>query len=212
VPEADSTARTLPIAAEGSSVATPGAAPAAIRPVTVAAAHTGARTATAAPAPPAPTAPPARPAEPTPAPPASPPARAATSRATSRRVPRSQRVLEVIPGVVTWALILAPIALSWRFPEVVAWFVLTFDFYWFYKAVMLTGSVVVSFTRIRRVTAIDWRERTYALADLPARAADVERRIEAIEGEIARLRRDGNRPTWSRDMMSETALLTLGMI
>jgi hypothetical protein len=193
VPEADSTARTLPIAAEGSSVATPGAAPAAIRPVTVAAAHTGARTGTAAPAPPAPTAPPARPAEPTPAPPASPPARAATSRATSRRVPRSQRVLEVIPGVVTWALILAPIALSWRFPEVVAWFVLTFDFYWFYKAVMLTGSVVVSFTRIRRVTAIDWRERTYALADLPARAADVERRIEAIEGEIARLRRDGNR-------------------
>ncbi|HET7028631.1 MAG TPA: hypothetical protein VFI28_13130, partial [Candidatus Limnocylindrales bacterium] len=106
---------------------------------------------------------------------------------------RSQRLLEIIPGVVTWALILAPVALSWRFPQVVAWFVLTFDFYWFYKAVMLTGSVVVSFTRIRRITAIDWRERTFALSDPAARRAELDRRIERVVPAIAALHAKGNR-------------------
>ena len=46
---------------------------------------------------------------------------------------RWQRALEIVPGLVTWTLILAPIVLSFRFPEIVAWFVLSFDFYWFYK-------------------------------------------------------------------------------
>src|SRR5690348_5877074 len=50
---------------------------------------------------------------------------------------RLQRALEVIPGLLTYGLILGPIALSLRWPEVVAWAVLTFDVYWLYKAVML---------------------------------------------------------------------------
>ena len=54
-----------------------------------------------------------------------------------------QRLLEIVPGAVSWLLILSPLLLSFRFPEIVAWFVLTFDFYWLYKAVVLTGSVCV---------------------------------------------------------------------
>jgi hypothetical protein len=113
------------------------------------------------------------------------PAAAARTRATTARVARSQRLLEIVPGVVTWALILAPIALSLRYPQVVAWFVLTFDFYWFYKAVMLTGSVIVSFTRIRRVVVVDWRERTFALADLPRRERELAERIREVEAALA---------------------------
>ena len=100
-----------------------------------------------------------------------------------------QRVLEIVPGVVTWTLILSPLVLSFRFPQVVAWFVLTFDFYWFYKAVMLTGSVLVSFLRIRAVMAVDWRTRTFALADLPARRAELDRLIPETEARVRALRR-----------------------
>jgi hypothetical protein len=115
-------------------------------------------------------------------------AAAGKARATTRSVTRSQRLLEIVPGVVTWALILAPIALSLRYPEVVAWFVLTFDFYWFYKAVMLTGSVIVSFTRIRRVVVVDWRERTFALADLAGRERELTDRIREVEAALDGLR------------------------
>ncbi|MDQ3870731.1 MAG: hypothetical protein M3301_03830, partial [Chloroflexota bacterium] len=50
------------------------------------------------------------------------------------RAPRYGRLLEVLPGFVTWLLILLPVALSVVFPQLVAWFVLSFDFYWLFKA------------------------------------------------------------------------------
>jgi hypothetical protein len=102
-----------------------------------------------------------------------------------------QRALEIVPGVVTWTLILLPIALSFRFPEVVAWFVLSFDFYWFYKALMLSGSVVVSYVRMRDVMAIDWRERAFTLADLPGRRDELDRLIPAVRTRIDELRAAG---------------------
>ena len=107
--------------------------------------------------------------------------------------PRASRLLEIVPGVVTWALILAPVVLSFGYPEIVAWFVLSFDFYWFYKAVVLVGSVAIAFGRMRRVMAIDWRTRAFSLADLPARRAEVERLIPLVRERTAQLATDGRR-------------------
>jgi hypothetical protein len=106
---------------------------------------------------------------------------------------RTQRVLEVIPGLVTWALILLPLLFSWLVPEVVAWFVLSFDFYWFYKAVILTGSVVLSFLRIRGVISSDWRSRVFALTDVPARQVEVETLIAALNKRVRVLQAAGDR-------------------
>ncbi len=108
-----------------------------------------------------------------------------------------KRLLEIVPGLVTWALILSPLILSLRIPEVVAWFVLSFDFYWFYKAVMLTGSVTVAFLRIRAVAAVDWRARAFSLADLPARRDELDALMPAVAARIEDLDRAGNRPAAS---------------
>ena len=110
-----------------------------------------------------------------------------------RRAAAVQRVLEIVPGLVTWALILSPLILSVRVPEVVAWAVLSFDFYWLYKALMLTGSVVVTFLRIKGVEAVDWRSRVFALADLPGRREVLDRLIPAFRQRIAELERSGER-------------------
>jgi hypothetical protein len=98
-----------------------------------------------------------------------------------------QRILEIVPGLLTWSLIIGSVTLSFRWPQVVAWFVLTFDVYWLYKAVMLTGSVVAAFTMIRRSVDIDWRTRTYALADISGRIGTIEARLPAIQARIAEL-------------------------
>jgi hypothetical protein len=102
-----------------------------------------------------------------------------------------QRILEVVPGAVTWGLIVLCIGLSFRWPEVVAWFVLTFDVYWLYKAVMLTGSVAAAFVMIRRTTGVDWRSRTFGLRDVAGRIAEIEGRLRAIEIRVAVLDRAG---------------------
>ncbi len=100
---------------------------------------------------------------------------------------RSTRLLEILPGLITWLLILLPVALSFRFPELVAWFVLSFDFYWLFKAVVLCGSVATTYLRIRRVVSIDWADRLAGLADLAAREQALVERLAAVEARVARL-------------------------
>ena len=116
-----------------------------------------------------------------------------TLDAVPDRARRIQRLLEVVPGTVTWGLILASIALSFRFPQVVAWFVLTFDVYWLYKAVMLTGGVVAAYTMLGRVVDLDWRTRTYALRDISGRIATIEERLPAMARRIDALAQAGDR-------------------
>ncbi|HVL54111.1 MAG TPA: hypothetical protein VM344_07590 [Vitreimonas sp.] len=111
----------------------------------------------------------------------------------SDRARALQRLLEIVPGLITWTLILSPLVLSFQYPQVVAWFVLTFDFYWFYKALMLAGSVLITFLRIRRVMAVDWRTRTFALSHLEGRRAELDRLIPDVEARIKRLRAGGQR-------------------
>ena len=113
----------------------------------------------------------------------------AVVRAPAARAPRLARPLEVIPGLLTWTIILAPLAVSLRWPELVAWFVLTFDVYWLYRAVMLTASVLVAERRIRATSDVDWRTRAYALRDIPGRIAAIEERLPRIEERIAVLGR-----------------------
>ncbi len=98
-----------------------------------------------------------------------------------------------MPGLVSWLLILSPLILSLRFPELVAWFVLTFDFYWLYKAVVVTGSVCVAFARMRRTMAADWRTRALGLADPAGRLAEIDRLVPLVRARVAELARAGER-------------------
>jgi hypothetical protein len=104
-----------------------------------------------------------------------------------------QRLLETVPGLITWSCIVGSVGLSFRWPEVVAWFVLTFDVYWLYKAVMMTGSVVATFSVIRRTVDVDWRTRTYALRDIGGRIVALEVRSARIRERVATLAADGQR-------------------
>ena len=74
------------------------------------------------------------------------------------------RVLEMVPGTISWAVLILPIWLSFSYPWLVAYFVLSFDFYWLCRALWFSGAVIVAYGRIRRVLAVDWTERLDYLA------------------------------------------------
>jgi hypothetical protein len=78
-----------------------------------------------------------------------------------------QRLLEMVPGTVSWAVIIGPIWLSFSYPWLVAYFVLSFDFYWLCRAVWFAASVLVAHRRIRDVLATDWKARLESL-EVPA--------------------------------------------
>jgi hypothetical protein len=120
------------------------------------------------------------------------PAAAAAEPAEPARRRLSHRVLEFIPGLVTWILILSLLPLSLRWPQALGVFVLSFDFYWLYRALILAVSVAITFRRVRRVVAVDWRQRAFSLAEPQKRLEDLADLIVRVRARIAELQASGN--------------------
>ncbi len=80
----------------------------------------------------------------------------------------------MVPGTISWAVLILPLWLSFSYPWIVAYFVLSFDFYWLCRALWFSGAVIVAYRRIRDVLAVDWSERLASLAARDARIAELE--------------------------------------
>lgn len=93
-----------------------------------------------------------------------------------------ERVLEMVPGLISWAIIIGPIWLSFSYPWLVAYFVLSFDFYWLCRALWWAGAVLVAYRRVRDVLAADWPGRLGGLDDLAARRALLQTKLDAVAG------------------------------
>lgn len=69
---------------------------------------------------------------------------------------KTKRSLEILPGAVSWALILFPIWGSLLIPYIVAYFILFFDVYWFYKSFSLVVAAFIASKKIRESENKDW--------------------------------------------------------
>jgi hypothetical protein len=92
-----------------------------------------------------------------------------------------QRLLEMVPGLVSWAIIIGPIWLSFSYPWLVAYFVLSFDFYWLCRALWFAGAVIVAYRHIRDVLATSWGDRLEALDDPVTRRQALLGRLAALD-------------------------------
>ena len=97
-----------------------------------------------------------------------------------------QRVLEMVPGLISWAVLIIPVWLSFSYPWLVAYFVLSFDFYWLCRVLWFGGAVIVAFRRIRDVTAVDWPARLSVLRDPHAYRQALEARLAELRKPTAR--------------------------
>jgi hypothetical protein len=92
-----------------------------------------------------------------------------------------QRLLEMVPGIISWAILIGPVWLSFSYPWLVAYFVLSFDFYWLCRSLWFSAAVIVAYRRIRQVLDVDWADRLSALADPAARRAALVARLARLE-------------------------------
>ncbi len=63
------------------------------------------------------------------------------------------RLLETIPGILSWGVLLLPMILSVFHPHLVAVWVIIFDLYWLFKAFEIAGRLVIGYVQMRR----DWQ-------------------------------------------------------
>jgi len=97
-----------------------------------------------------------------------------------------ERLLEMVPGTISWAILILPLWLSFSYPWLVAYFVLSFDFYWLCRALWFSGAVLVAFSRVREVLATDWADRLAGLRDPAARRAALEVRLAGLGTDMPR--------------------------
>ena len=66
------------------------------------------------------------------------------------------RFLEILPGTFSWSLILFPVWGSLWIPHYVAYYIILFDIFWFYKAGTLAITSLVSHVKLQASQRYDW--------------------------------------------------------
>ncbi len=69
---------------------------------------------------------------------------------------KTKRFLEILPGTVSWTLILFPVWGSLLIPYIVAYFILFFDVYWFYKSFSLAIMAFIASRKIKKSENENW--------------------------------------------------------
>jgi len=72
---------------------------------------------------------------------------------------KTRRLLELLPGLVSWTVILSPIWGSLFVPTLLAYFILFFDIYWFYKSYSLVINAYRGAKRIKEAERENWLEK-----------------------------------------------------
>lgn len=82
-----------------------------------------------------------------------------STRATRLSVPDDVwRSLEMVPGLITWSILIGSIVLSFFTPAIVAYAILLFDVYWLVKSFSMSHSLIRAYRFLKRDTAIDWND------------------------------------------------------
>jgi hypothetical protein len=80
------------------------------------------------------------------------------------RLSLGQRVLEILPGLATWTVILGLVALpTLVYPSVVVGMIIVLDIYWFGRSVIVTRGIRQTFRALKREMATDWLARCLEL-------------------------------------------------
>ncbi|NOY14963.1 MAG: glycosyltransferase family 2 protein [bacterium] len=75
---------------------------------------------------------------------------------TKKTKSTSDRLLEFLPGLTSYSLIIFPVVGSFFSPLLVAYYILFFDLLWLYKSITMTGAAIVSYFRIKASEKMNW--------------------------------------------------------
>lgn len=76
---------------------------------------------------------------------------------------KTRRLLEILVPGASWLLITMPVWLSFWHPAIVAYLIITFDVYWFYKSFTLAIHAIQSFLKLQAHVKVDWLAQAKAI-------------------------------------------------
>lgn len=81
---------------------------------------------------------------------------------------RLYRILEILPGFLSWATLIILLFFSAFKPIWVAYFIIAFDVYWLFLVIYLGINLFAAYLAMKRNIKIDWRDQCKKLPPAPA--------------------------------------------
>jgi hypothetical protein len=117
-----------------------------------------------------------------------------------------ERLLEILPGLTSWGILLGLVILSFAKPVTAAVVIIVFDFYWLLRLFYLTIFLALSYVRLSVESATDWMQRIVEIDQYfskkrkpPASSGDWKQKASTwvYERELKTLEQSGTRPPLS---------------
>ncbi len=93
---------------------------------------------------------------------------------------RIQRILEMIPGILTWMTFIGMFVLSFFLPVWVAVFVIVFDVYWIFRTIFIASYSIAGYQKLKRGKGIDWWERCQNIKNPAAFEEIIRKKIQSM--------------------------------
>jgi hypothetical protein len=91
-----------------------------------------------------------------------------------------QRILETIPGILTWLTFIGMFVLSFFLPVWVAIFVIVFDVYWIFRTIFIASYSIAGYRKLKRGKEIDWWERCQNIKDPESFGEIIRKKIQLM--------------------------------
>jgi len=108
-------------------------------------------------------------------------------RTTEPGAHRAQRIMEMIPGILTWTTLIGMIVLSVMLPIWIAVFIIMFDLYWIFRTIFITYYSVVAYRRFQSGKKLDWWERCQNIVHPLQYAQELTSRITSLRGSLTEM-------------------------
>ena len=102
-------------------------------------------------------------------------------KTTDPKEHRVQRVLEMIPGILSWSTLIGVVVFSFVKPIWMAVFIIMFDIYWICRTIFITYYSIKAYRKLKRGKRIDWWERCQNIERPKEYAQSIYDRIETMK-------------------------------
>jgi hypothetical protein len=102
-------------------------------------------------------------------------------KTTEPRARRLQRILEIIPGTLTWATLIGMFLFSFLVPAWVAVFIIVFDIYWIFRTIFIASYSIAGYRRLKEGEKIDWWDRCQNIREPKKYADAILEKIRAMQ-------------------------------
>jgi len=94
---------------------------------------------------------------------------------------KTDKIFEKVPPMITWLVIIFPIAGSLFIPEVVAIFILVFNVFFFYRSMAFSAQFLLGLIKIRSAKQVNWQAKVEGLDDIKGEISKLEGSREQIK-------------------------------